>query len=66
MAAISDKVLYYTLETDTAPSVPVSAIVTDVQPTGHVLFLMGAFAIGYVIALPSLEPLPGFFVELTP
>jgi len=66
MAAISDKVLYYTPETDTTPSVPVSAVVTAVQPTGHVLFLMGAFAIGYVIAQPSSAPLPGFFVEPTP
>lgn len=66
MATVSDNVIYYTPETETSSSVAVPAKVTAIHPTGYVLFLMGAFAIGYVVAQSSTEPTPGFFLEPTP
>lgn len=64
MAVITDRVLYHTPVTEEQPSIAMAAIVTALDPeNGDTLFLMGNLVMGFTIAKPALEPIPGFYTE---
>lgn len=64
MAALNDRVIYYTPETEEKPSEPMSAIITGFEEDGTVLFVMGKKTIGSVTAPESESPTPGCWVAI--
>lgn len=70
VAEIGATVLYLTHETPEQPSTLIPAVLTRAREDGAVLFLQGAFYLGYTIAqmyVPeSPEPMqPGQYIEMS-